>query len=307
MNAAFLLVATSWLAGADPAPAAGHVAPVASGAPVGSSCCGGGGYNACCDTCCDSCCHESCLSRLCGKLKGLFHHDCCDTCNTCCDQGCGHRWSSGCHSHDCCNTCNSCYDSCCHESCLSRLCGKLKGLFHHDCCDTCNTCCDQGCGGYGGYGGGVYGGAVAPAGPRAEPIKAPREPAKKMPSDQPSDKGGDGPGAGLSIEPETKSPFELSRRRGSRVDDATDYSQLTGRLFFVHADGGLWVLRYAPVSTEDANGGSVVFARDARLDACHEGDLVTVWGEIAAPRASTKLGGPLYRVQSIEVIEKAAP
>lgn len=344
MNAAFLLVATSWLAGADPAPAAGHVAPVASGAPVASSSCCGGGCNACCDTCntcCDSCCHESCFSRWAGKLRGLCHRDCCDsccdscstcntcysscnscntcnTCNDCCDSGCGHRWFHRCKSHDCCDSCsgscnactscNDCCDSCCHESCFSRLRNKFRGWCHHDCCDSCcNSCgCDSGCGGGCGCNGGagyVGGAVVAPNGQKAEPIKAPREPAKKMPSTT----GGDGnPGAGLSIDPETKSPFELSRRRDASVEDATDYSRLTGRLFYVHADGGLWVLRYAPVSTEDANGGSVVFARDARMDGFHEGDLVSVRGEVAAPRASTKLGGPLYRVQSIELLEKAA-
>src|SRR5205085_9419557 len=69
----------------------------------------------------------------------------------------------------------------------------------------------------------------------------------------------------LILDPETKSPFELHRRYESRVDHAPDYSWVTGQLFFAHADGGLWILRYAPLSVEDQNGGSVVLARDLDL------------------------------------------
>src|SRR5262249_51387394 len=77
---------------------------------------------------------------------------------------------------------------------------------------------------------------------------------------------------------EGKSPFELSRRNEARVDRAADYSWLTGQLFYVHADGGLWVLRYAPLSKEDGNGGGVVLARDDKLDSYRDGDLVRVRG-----------------------------
>jgi hypothetical protein len=112
------------------------------------------------------------------------------------------------------------------------------------------------------------------------------------------------PKASLTIETETKNPFELSRRHESRVDHAPDYSWLTGQLFYVHADGGLWILRYAPLSTEDRNGGSVVLARDLRMDTYREGDLVTIHGEIINERASKFLGGPLYRAQSIQLVER---
>jgi hypothetical protein len=109
----------------------------------------------------------------------------------------------------------------------------------------------------------------------------------------------------LTVEPETKSPFELHRRYESRVGHAPDYSWLTGQLFYVHADGGLWVLRYAPLSQEDPNGGSVVLARDVRMETYHEGDLVTVHGQVLSQRATAYLGGPLYRAQSIELVDRA--
>jgi len=123
----------------------------------------------------------------------------------------------------------------------------------------------------------------------------------------PSDKGtgGDGPAASLTIEPETKSPFELNRRYESSVQHAADYSSLTGQLFYVHADGGLWVLRYAPLWKEDQNGGSVVLSRDVNMDGLHEGDLVTVQGEILSQHSSVFLGGPLYKANSITKVESA--
>jgi hypothetical protein len=141
---------------------------------------------------------------------------------------------------------------------------------------------------------------TAPAG-KAEPIRA-----KPMPSDAPKkNPGGDGgPSASLSIETDTKNPFEQGRRHEPRVEHAPDYSWVTGQLTFVHADGGLWVLRYAPLDVEDPNGGSVVLARDVRMDDYREGDLVTVHGEIVSQRSSKFLGGPLYQVQSIQLVQR---
>jgi hypothetical protein len=112
--------------------------------------------------------------------------------------------------------------------------------------------------------------------------------------------------ATLSVETETKSPFELSRQYESRVDHAADFSWLTGQLFYVHADGGLWLLRYAPLWKEDPNGGSIVLARDLRMDNYQEGDLVTVHGEILNQKSSVFLGGPLYRVQSMQLVDRAS-
>jgi hypothetical protein len=103
---------------------------------------------------------------------------------------------------------------------------------------------------------------------------------------------------------ETKSPFELSRRYEKRVDRATDYGWITGQLFYVHADGGLWVLRYAPLWQEDPNGGSVVLARNLPIDTYREGDLVTVQGEIVNDKSSAYLGGPLYRANEIKLVDR---
>jgi len=154
-----------------------------------------------------------------------------------------------------------------------------------------------------------------PSAPAGEPVKAPKDvdPGKKLPE------GGKAPEAkapatfevapasAQTIEKESKSPFELDRRYETRVDRAADYSWLTGQLFYVHADGGLWVLRYASLSTDDINGGGVVLARDLQMDSYHEGDLVKIHGEILNKKGSAYLGAPLYRASSIELVERAQP
>jgi hypothetical protein len=101
-----------------------------------------------------------------------------------------------------------------------------------------------------------------------------------------------------------KVPFDLDRRYAARASRAADCSWLTGQLLFVHADGGTWVVRYAPVGEEDENGGSVVLTRNLVMDSFREGDLVTVRGEVLAERGSVHLGGPLYRASSITLEQR---
>jgi len=285
--------------------------------------------------CCDSC--DTCAAPACNTCAA-------PVCNTCaapacdsCDSGCG-KWSGGRvrglfgkhKGGDCCDsceatTCGSCGSSCdtgCDDCGKKRWGGRLRGMFGKkkggDCCDSCDTCntCDTGCAN-GGCGGAISGAPIgiqhgapigAPIAPKGEPIGPPKEAPKAMP------KGDSGKQAQVSptttpylAAPETKSPFELSRQYETRVNNAADYSSLTGQLFFVHADGGLWVLRYAPVWKEDRFGGSVVLARDLEMITYREGDLVQVRGEVLNQGRSTKyLGGPLYRGASISLVDRQA-
>jgi hypothetical protein len=92
----------------------------------------------------------------------------------------------------------------------------------------------------------------------------------------------------------------------SKVGHADDYSWITGQLFYVHADGGVWVLRYASVGEEDRYGGSAVLATAVNMKNYREGDLVSVSGEVLDQgRASRHLGGCLFRASSIDMIERA--
>jgi hypothetical protein len=101
-----------------------------------------------------------------------------------------------------------------------------------------------------------------------------------------------------------KLPFDSARRHGLRGEHAADFSTITGQLTFAHVDGGVWVLRYADLGTEDANGGSVILARDARLSKYREGDVIRVEGRIVDSKGSSRLGGPLYQVRVINLIDR---
>jgi hypothetical protein len=104
---------------------------------------------------------------------------------------------------------------------------------------------------------------------------------------------------------ETPGQFQLKKEFAQRVAMADDASWLIGQLYYIHADGGLWVVRYAPLDKEDRYGGGVVLARGVNMDEFHEGDLVFIRGEIVNQgRACKYVGGPLYRVTTVALTER---
>jgi hypothetical protein len=184
VNAAFLLMTTACLTGADAAPPA---APPPAAAPihsVGTGGCAGGGCSSCggCDTC-GSCGCES--EGFLSKLKAKFHR------SSDCGCGCetesrfskfsGHLHQSSCgYDTGCGGGCGSPCDACGGHS-GGGLREKLRGMFHRggDCgCET--SCgCDTGCAG-GGCGGVV---SPLPGGTMPkEQLGAPKEAPKKLPS-----------------------------------------------------------------------------------------------------------------------------
>src|SRR5262249_51728746 len=103
-------------------------------------------------------------------------------------------------------------------------------------------------------------------------------------------------------------PGQVIRKKlQDQVGNAEDYSWITGELAQVHTgDGELWVLRYAPLDREDRYGGSVVLAPAVDMRNYREGDLVNVQGEILKEKnAPGRMGGALYRVNSISMITRA--
>ena len=101
-------------------------------------------------------------------------------------------------------------------------------------------------------------------------------------------------------------PSDVAKKFENKVGHAADYSWLTGQLQYVHADGGLWVLRYASVGEQDKFGGSVILAPTVNMKNFREGDLVSVRGDIVnEARASLFAGGPLYRPSSVDMLERA--
>ncbi len=90
-----------------------------------------------------------------------------------------------------------------------------------------------------------------------------------------------------------------------KVGHEHDYSWITGYLYYVHANGGQWVLRYADLDQPDRYGGSVVLAPTVEMQHYREGDLVRVHGEVLREgRATSALGGAFYRAQIIQMVER---
>ncbi len=101
------------------------------------------------------------------------------------------------------------------------------------------------------------------------------------------------------------SGLQVDKKYEPKVGHEQDYSWVTGHLFYVHADGGKWVVRYAMPGEVDKYGGSIVLAPGVEMKNYREGDLVCVYGEILDEgRTSQSLGGALYRVNSIMMIER---
>lgn len=294
MNVFFVLL-TTVSAGDTAAAAPAHAAP----APVAAASCCGGGCDSCCGTVTDCCEKPRRRGLFARKRSSCCETTCCDTCApACCAPTCAPVSS-------CCGAVSSCCDTCC-EAKPRRSWFRKRSK---DCCEA--PCCDScGCGSAVGYPAPVH---VAPAAPAGQ--QKPAETIKKMPNLEEKKIEGDKKGAsvmpqapvtptGAKIETEAKNPFEPARRHELRVGRAADYSTLTGRLSFVHADGGLWVLRYASLSEADAHGGSVVLARGLVMNQFREGDLVTVEGRMISQRASARPGGALYQVRAIRLVDR---
>ena len=103
----------------------------------------------------------------------------------------------------------------------------------------------------------------------------------------------------------TTTDRQIKPQYAQRVAIADDGSWVLGQLFYVHEDGGTWIVRYAPLGKEDKYGGEVVLAHGIDMSKLREGDLAFVRGEIVHEgRASKYVGGPLYRAFSVELNER---
>jgi hypothetical protein len=99
---------------------------------------------------------------------------------------------------------------------------------------------------------------------------------------------------------------EVGKKFQEKVGCAPDHSWITGQLFYVHTDGGRWVIRYTSVGEQDKFGGSVVLAPGVDMKNYREGDLVSVNGKVLSDaRTSHHLPGALYQATSISLIERA--
>lgn len=102
--------------------------------------------------------------------------------------------------------------------------------------------------------------------------------------------------------------LQIAPKYEDKVGHEDDYSWVTGHLFYVHTDGGRWVVRYGLPDQVDKYGGSVVLAPGADMRNYREGDLVCVYGQVINEgRVAPNLGGALYRVNSISLVDRSDP
>lgn len=92
-------------------------------------------------------------------------------------------------------------------------------------------------------------------------------------------------------------------RPGVKMDHAADYSWVQGRLEYSVVGGGVWKVRYAPPSTDDEHGGSVVLDSDPSAQGCQPGDTIYVQGQVVTSQQARTLSNPSYRVQRISRVE----
>lgn len=270
------------------------------------------------DTTCDACIEAKpgLLSRIAGKFHSL---------------------KSSLHGNAC--ACQS--DGACGDACSAPRLGllsRLKGALHHP---KCGYACDDVCGIKDGD---IFEGDIADSIPSEVEVtsspKAPcpscghyiqpsktstvMQPAPEAPVSRPAVKVSDeahelktisAPVIGRKRDTLTPVPIDAPvtiQKMGAVVPTlppaplhAADFSWVQGELQYVHVRGGIWIIRYLPLSQTDQNGGSIVLATDGRLDNFHEGDTVRVSGEIIRVRTENSLGGPLYRIRSITLIQQA--
>ena len=108
-------------------------------------------------------------------------------------------------------------------------------------------------------------------------------------------------------EPESLNHLQVAKEYETKIGHEADYSWVTGQLMYVHTDGGRWVIRYTLPDEVDKFGGSVVLAPGVEMKNFREGDLVCVYGEVLNDGRATRLGGPLYRVNAISMVERSDP
>jgi hypothetical protein len=219
--------------------------------------------------CCGQECKQTCTIRE--RLFGCRKEKC-QSCDKCGNKGC---------------------DKCCNKPCDN--CGN-KGC--DKCCNKpCNKGCDKDC---------AWHGTLICRQPCPKPACKPcpcKTTVACTPCCEPAPRVTSVPGP---LPAATGSVSEINPNYLHRLAKAEDYTWVTGQLYYIHADGGLWVVRYAPVDSEDRYGGSVVLTAAINMRDYREGDLITVRGEVLNEgRASKFLGGPLYRVNSLEMIARS--
>lgn len=89
---------------------------------------------------------------------------------------------------------------------------------------------------------------------------------------------------------------------GGEMDHAPDYSWIQGRLEYSALSGGVWKVRYAPISADDEHGGSVILESTPDTDRYQTGDTVYVEGRIISNDQRRTHHNPVYQVQRMRIV-----
>ncbi len=164
MNAAFLLVASAWLAGGEPPPSTTPTPPAPQAAPAPAPYGGGSCGCGCASTCG---CNEGEKPGFFDRLRGRFHRDHGDC--GCTPAPCQCAPAPVYHAAPC--ACSSPCDTCERPSLFERLRGRFHRGGECGCGDTCGSPGCSSCGG----------GAPLPPQKPGEQLKPPMEGPKKLP------------------------------------------------------------------------------------------------------------------------------
>lgn len=93
-------------------------------------------------------------------------------------------------------------------------------------------------------------------------------------------------------------------RSVAAMDHAPDYSWIQGRLEYSALSGGVWKVRYAPISDDDEHGGSVILESTPDTSSFQAGDTVYVEGRITPSEQRRALHNPLFQVHRIRIVEE---
>jgi hypothetical protein len=85
----------------------------------------------------------------------------------------------------------------------------------------------------------------------------------------------------------------------STLEHAPDYSWIQGRLEYSALSGGIWRVRYAPLSADDEHGGCVILESLPAGIPFRNGDMVYVEGRIVDRARRGPLPNPIYRVDAM--------
>ena len=109
--------------------------------------------------------------------------------------------------------------------------------------------------------------------------------------------------------PEVPARPKQNQRRPSRVllDHASDYSWIQGKLEYSALAGGVWKVRYAPLSADDPHGGSVVLVSPPGAWQFHSGEFIYVEGRVLPTEGVHSYYNARYQVTHAELVESQEP